>query len=320
MSGVDLRQLALLVSLYDTQSLNQAAQRVHMTPSAASQSLQRLRARLNDELVARQGSAYVLTPLGETAIEAFRSMLHVWGEVSSGSPVFEPSGSRAHWSLACAEEFTEIDLDACYAAIVTAAPGVRLDVAAPLGAQAGWAALRAARLDVLLTTSAPPADASDLHAERFADALLTHACLGIAHPRIDGAITLEHLSREPHVRLSTPEGADLLPDPIDEALVAAGLGVRRCALVPTMARWASVVATTDRLALVTAHQGAVLMRLAEGLRMLPLPSGVPRLPTHRYMVWHHRTHASAAARWLRERLRSFVFTVPVGHPASPSPG
>lgn len=320
MSGVDLRQLALLVQLHETQSLNEAARRVHMTPSAASQSLQRLRAHLNDELVVRQGNAYVATPLGEGALEAFRDMLHQWGELSAGGSVFDPASSRAHWCVACAEDFTEIDLDACYAAVVAAAPAVRLDVVASLDAQSAWAALRAARLDVLLTTTGPPRDASDLHAERYADALLTHACFSVAHPRIGKSLTLQALAREPHVRLSTPDTSPAPPDPIDEALTAAHLGVRRCSSVPTMARWASVAATTDRLALVTAHQGAVLMRLVDGLRMLPLPEGLPRVASPRYMVWHHRTQASPAARWLRERLRSFLFTGVVGPPAAAPSG
>lgn len=320
MSGVDLRQLALLVALHETQSLNEAAARVHMTSPAASQSLQRLRSRLNDELVVRQGNAYIATPLGESALEAFRDMLHLWGEVSSGSAVFDPASSQAHWCVACAEDFTEIDLDACYAAIVAAAPAVRLDVAAPIGAQAGWAALRAARLDVMLTTAAPPTDAGDLHAERYPDALLTHACFSVAHPRLGRELTLESLAREPHVRLSTPDGAEPQPDAVDAALTAARLGARRCASVPTMARWASVAATTDRLALVTAHQGAVLMRMNDGLRMLPLPEGMPGVASPRYMVWHHRTQASAAARWLRERLRSFLFTGTMDPPAAAPSG
>lgn len=315
LSGVDLRQLALLVQLHDRQSLSEAAQQVHMTPSAASQSLQRLRAHLNDELVLRLDGGYVATPLGEGALEAFRDMLQLWTEISTGSVVFDPASSRAHWSVACVEDFTEIDLDACYAAIVMAAPTVRLDVVAPVDAQAGWAALRAARLDVLMSCVAPPEDANDLHAQRFPDALLTHACFSVSHPRIGKTLSLETLAREPHVRLSTPDAAEAKPDPIDEALVAARLGPRRCASVPTMARWSAVIASTDRLALVTAHQGTVLMRLNDGLRMLPLPEGLPRVASPRYMVWHHRTQASAAARWLRERLRSFLFTGAIGPPA-----
>jgi DNA-binding transcriptional LysR family regulator len=314
-SGVDLRQLALLVHLHDRQSLSEAARHVHMTPSAASQSLQRLRAHLDDELVLRQGGTYVPTPLGEGALEVFRDMLQLWTEISAGGAVFDPASSRAHWSVACAEDFTEIDLDACYAAIVTAAPTVRLDLVASIDPQAGWDALRAARLDVVMSSAAPPEDANDLHAERYPDALLTHACFSVAHPRIGGVLSLEALAREPHVRLSTPDAAQARADPIDEALVAARLGPRHCACVPTMARWSAVVASSDRLALVTAHQGAVMMRMNDGLRMLPLPEGLPRLMSPRYMVWHHRTQSSAAARWLRERLRSFLFTGAIGPPA-----
>lgn len=312
MSGVDLRQLALLVALHDTQSLNAAAQRVHMTPSAASQSLQRLRTRLGDELIVRQGSAYIPTTMGEGVLEAFRDMLRVWGEIASGGTVFDPASSGAHWCVACAEDFTEIDLDACYAAVVAAAPSVRLDVVAPLGVQAGWAALRGARLDVLLSTAAPPADASDLHAERYPDALLTHACLSVAHPRVGGSLSMRELALEAHVRLAAADPAEGQADTVDGALQAANLGTRRCSLVPTMVRWAAVTATTDRLALVTVHQGAVLMRLNDGLRMLPLPKDMPCLASPRYMVWHHRTQSSAAARWLRERLRSFLFIGALG--------
>lgn len=320
MSGVDLRQLALLVELHATQSLSEAAQRVHMTPSAASQSLQRLRARLKDELIVRQGNTYIATPLGEGALEAFRDMLQTWGEISSGSVVFDPASSRAHWSVACVEGFTEIDLDACYAAIVAAAPAVQLDIDSPPGVQAGWAALRTARLDVLLTTAAPPADANDLHAERYPDGLLTHVCLSVTHPRIGSALSLASLLREPHVRLCAADTPDAFSDPVDEALKAAALGPCRCSSVPTMARWAAVVATTDRLAVVTAHQGAVLMRLAEGLRLLPLPDGLPVMAQPRYMVWHHRTQGSAAGRWLRGRLRSFLYTGATGPPMEPVSG
>ncbi len=320
MSSVDLRQIALLVGLHETQSLSEAAQRVHMSPSAASQSLQRLRSHLGDELVVRQGNTYIATPLGEGALEAFRDMLQTWGEIAAGTPVFDPASSRAHWSVVCAEGFTEIDLDACYAAIVAAAPSVRLDVCAPLGAQAGWAALRAARLDVLLTTAVPPADASDLHAERYPDAPLTHVCFSVAHPRIGTALTLESLSLEAYVRLGAADAGEAQPDAIDEALLAALPGGRGCSSVPTMARWAAVIATTDRLAWVTAHQGAVLMRLTEGLRMSPVPQEMPRVASPRYMVWHHRTQASAAARWMRERLRSFVFTGAITPPASDASG
>lgn len=308
MSAVDLRQLALLVQVYEAQSLTEAARRLHMTPSAASQSLQRLREALGDQILFRQGAGYVPTPFGEGALEAFRDMLEVWAQASSGASMFDPASSDARWVLACAEAFTEIDLDACYASIVSLAPRSRVDLLTlPEPAQA-WAALRAGRVDVLLTTAVPPADADDLHAERFPDAGITHCCLSVSHPRVGESLDLAQFANEPHVRLGQPDTLPGVADAVDEALQIAGLAPRRCSTVNAIGHWAAILATTDRVASVTAHQGSVLLRKADGLRLVPFPAGLTLPPDPRYMVWHHRTHGADAHRWLRARLRSFVFT------------
>jgi LysR family nod box-dependent transcriptional activator len=309
-SAVDLRQLALLVTVHETQNLTEAARRLHMTPSAASQSLQRLRDALGDQILIRQGANYVPTPFGEGALDAFRDMLQLWAQAGSGGAVFDPASSDARWTLACDEEFTEIDLDACYASIVSAAPRLRLDMTALPEPTQAWAALRAGRIDVLLTTAVPPADADDLHAERFPDARFTHCCLSVAHPRVVDALDLAGFAGELHVRMGLPDASAGAVDAVDEALLALGLAPRRCSVVPTLGHWAAILATTDRLGTVTAHQGAVLMRKADGLRLMPLPAELKLPPVPRHLVWHHRTHATDGHRWLRARLRSFVFTGP----------
>lgn len=311
MTAVDMKQLALMVALHERQSLSAAALGVHMTPSAASQSLQRLREALGDEMVIRRGADYVLTPFGESALESFREMLRLWHDASTGSDVFDPATSEAHWVVACAEPFTEIDLDACYASVVSAAPRVRLDIGAePAGDQA-WGSLRSARIDLMLGCIAPPGDALDLHALRLADASMTHCCLSVTHPRVNASLTLAQYAREPHLALATGWDEARARDPIDEALSAAGFPPRQQSAVPTLRHLAAIVATTDRVATVTAHQGAVLARHAEGLRLLPLPPALPRLQSPRFMTWHHRTHQQPAHRWLRDRLRQFIHTEPM---------
>ncbi len=308
MSSADLRQIALLVALIDAQSLSQAAESVHMTPSAASQSLQRLRDVFGDELVVRQGPRYLPTPLGETVLPSFRDMAALWQHTSAGAAFFDPASSEVPMSVVCEEVFVELDLAACYAAIVGAAPRVLLDVRTPDPVPGSFATLRSGVVDVVLTTFTPPGDAEDLHAERFADAVFTHCCLSVAHPRIGASLTLRDYVAEQHVRAHPIErsGTAALP-PIDLALVALGYPPRRSSIVLSMPHLAAIVATTDRLTTVSRHQGAVLSRYAEGLRLLPLPPEVPRIAAPRYMVWHHRTHHSPAHRWLRDRLREFVY-------------
>lgn len=319
MSSADLRQVALLVALIDAQSLSQAAERVHLTPSAASQSLQRLRDLFGDELVVRQGPRYLPTPLGETVLPSFRDMAALWQRTSSGAALFDPSSSEASMCVVCEEVFAELDLAACYAAIVSAAPRVMLDVRTPDPVPGSFVSLRSGAVDVLLTTFTPPADAEDLHAERFADAEFTHCCLSVAHPRIGASLTLAQYVAEQHVRAHPIERSGGSLTPIDRALVALGHAPRRSSIVLSMPHLASIVATTDRLTTVSRHQGAVLSRYAEGLRLLPLPPEVPRIAAPRYMVWHHRTHHSPAHRWLRERLRAFVYAeAGPGPPSGPA--
>jgi LysR family nod box-dependent transcriptional activator len=316
-SSTDLRQIALLVALVDAQSLSLAAERVHMTPSAASQSLQRLRDVFGDELVVRQGPRYLPTPLGETVLPSFRGMAALWQHTSSGAALFDPASSEASLSVVCEEVFVELDLAACYAAIVSVAPRVLLDVRTPDPVPGSLGSLRSGAVDVVLTTFPPPGDAEDLHAERFADAEFTHCCLSVAHPRIGASLTLAQYVAEQHVRAHPIERSGGSFTPIDRALVALGHPPRRSSIVLSMPHLAAIVATTDRLTTVSRHQGAVLSRYAEGLRLVPLPPEVPRIAAPRLMVWHHRTHHSPAHRWLRERLREFVYA---GAGPAPPPG
>lgn len=302
-----MRQLALLVALVDTQSLTRAAELLGVTPSAASQSLRRLRETFGDELVVRHKADYVPTPLGSSVIDDLREMVQIWQEATSGSAFFDPASTDAHMCIVCAEGFAEVELDACYTAIVTRAPRMRLDLQAPDMASGGYDGLRSAAVDVLLTSLPPPPDAQDLHAERLADAVFTHCCLSVSHPRIGDTLSLQQYLAEQHLLApTTVRDAGTAGTRIDRWLVSAGYPPRRSSAVHPVSRMAVVLAATDRLATVSRHHGAMLRSHAEGLKLLPLPPEMPHVRTSRHMVWHHRTHLSPAHRWLRERLREYV--------------
>ncbi|MBX3611493.1 MAG: LysR family transcriptional regulator [Hydrogenophaga sp.] len=303
MSAIDIRQLALLVALYEKQNLTSAAEALHMTPSAASQSLQRLRQAVADELVVRENGAYLATPVGEYALEAFRDILRLWEDIGHGHASFSPADAPAHWRIAYAEDFNELDINACYASLVAAAPRSRIDL---LGMDEGiWQELRAARVDLALSAMAPPDDAADLHAVHVADCELSHCCLSVAHPRIRSSLDLTSFATESHAGLASAE-AGLQGQALDAAPVDAGLSSRRLSTVAHLQQLAVVIATTDRLASVSHRQGVAMLRLSEGLRLLPLPPALPRTPLSRFMVWHHRDHQVAGHRWLREQIKQHL--------------
>lgn len=88
---------------------------------------------------------------------------------------------------------------------------------------------------------------------------------------------------------------------IDEHLATLGLARNitvRCAhfgLMPAMVASSLLVMTTGR-------QYCERFTAALPVKILPCPIDFPRMLY--YQLWHERTHASNAAKWLRERVKS----------------
>jgi DNA-binding transcriptional LysR family regulator len=81
-AGLDFNLLVPLQALLELRHVSRAAERIHLSQSAMSATLARLRRHYGDELLLRSGSSYTLTPLGtrllplvNDAIEAAESTL-----------------------------------------------------------------------------------------------------------------------------------------------------------------------------------------------------------------------------------------------------
>src|SRR5262245_22677244 len=73
--AVETRHLLLLVAIDEGGSLNAAARRLHLTPSALSQQLRELEERLGGPLFRRQWRRLVITAAGRRLTEAARAVL-----------------------------------------------------------------------------------------------------------------------------------------------------------------------------------------------------------------------------------------------------
>ena len=93
---------------------------------------------------------------------------------------------------------------------------------------------------------------------------------------------------------------------IDEQLAGMGLSrqvVARCAhfsLIPDMVASSLLVMTSGRL---------FCERFSERLSLAILPCPVEFPPLVYYQLWHARSHAGAATRWLREVVRNVALTL-----------
>ena len=110
LASVDLNRLLVLHAVLSERSVTRAAAVLHVTPSAVSNALARLRATFDDPLLVRSGRGLVLTPrataLAPELAEAMAAMARVVGERSDS----DPARSTRTFTLACsdAEQISEV--------------------------------------------------------------------------------------------------------------------------------------------------------------------------------------------------------------------
>jgi len=303
--NVDIRQLALWCALIDTQSLTLAAQRLGVTPSAASQGLSRLRTLMGDALVERRGGRYELTPFGEAAIGPARQIVALWQGMGRVAQPPDLARCRVDWVLVRDAALSGWQLARALAECSAVAPGLRVEVKAVAAGACFGHALGEGRADLALGLGGPVDAPAGIERCILGTLAWTHCVLAVDHPRIDGTLTLARYLAEEHLVWH-----DRL-DPIDAALTAAGEGPRRTRHVDSWPTAAELLAHTGRL--LTTHVGEAQRMLAwsPSLRCLPLPREVvsPALPLH--LAWHRRWQADPVHRWLRERLADALRPPPV---------
>ncbi len=319
MKNVDIHQLHLLCQLIDCQSLGAAAERLQMTSAAASQSLVRLRAMFPEDVYLRQGGAYVLTPYGERVIDGLRSIVRHWQGLEHAARHFEPAGCETRFAVACASHSAVPDLVALHEGFRQMAPRARLDLQVPLHSAVDFQALRAGTLDVLCARAPPHADTRDLHHELLCTHALTHVVLRRDHPRVGEVLTLAGYLGEEHLMVHYRSLDPATRSPLDDALLANGQPARQIIYVQSLWTCVQMVLRGNHLMTMSAPGARALLRSQPTLRSLPLPPELPTIRTALHMIWHERTHRSAAHRWLREQLRRVVQSPPeTGQGAEPA--
>lgn len=89
---MNLRHLEHLLALAETGSFSRAAEKLHITQSALSRSIQALEDELGGPLVDRIGKRNELTPLGQVVLARARRVVHEASELKQGAMVLQQGG------------------------------------------------------------------------------------------------------------------------------------------------------------------------------------------------------------------------------------
>ena len=290
---LDLNLLLLLDTVLGERSVVRAARRLHVTPSAVSNGLARLRAALDDPLLIRSGRGVVPTPRAAALAPALARALRDLDQAVHGDG-FDPTTTDREFRLATADVGQVVKLPRIVAALARKMPRARLRVLSidTLVASGG---LAGTEIDLLIGVGEK---GPGIHIQPLYDETIVLVARA-GHPVIRGRgrVTKTQLAALRHVEVQIAPGRG------NQALAAsyAALGVTRdiAVVVPTFTAAAAIVAATDLVASLPASLVDVF-----GPRFALRRVATPLAPTATTLnlLWHDRTDQDPALRVLRNML------------------
>jgi DNA-binding transcriptional LysR family regulator len=302
---IDLHLIRVLHTVLTERSVSRAALKLGMYQPAVSAALKRLRDLAGDPLLVRSGASMVPTEAGLRMVAPAADILRSAEVLFSDARAFDPATASHTFSLAASDYLDPAFLPQLVTQIKALAPNCQIEIH-PLSADADYRThLAQGHYEVVIGNWPKPPD--DLHLGRlFGDEVV---CLVAKHhPAVrrgwdlDAWLAAEHIAPTP-----THPGARGF---IDDHLAAQGLArniTARCphfALIPAMVAGSLLVLTTGR-------QYCERFTASLPVQVLQCPAVFPRMMY--YQLWHERTHASKAGRWLREQIKHVASSLRGAH-------
>jgi DNA-binding transcriptional LysR family regulator len=290
LARLDLNLLVALDALLQQRSVTRAAEQMGLSQPAVSAQLARLRRHFHDELLARAGNQYRLTPLAIQLKERVRVVLSGAERVFAAEPDFDRASSTREFSVLISD-YAVATIGSAVAGLLGAeAPRTRLRMIANTTALVDDAARTLVNTDLLII---PHGFVEDLpHRDLYRD---EWACLVSAgNDEVGDVLTVEQLATMPWV--VTYHGPTAYTPAVRQMRMT-GVEPHIQVVTETFLTVPGLVRGTGRVALLQ-------RRLADrvpaelGVRVLPCPVEVS--PLVEAMWWHPMHDDDPEHRYLRD--------------------
>lgn len=303
--NLDLNLLVALDALLLERNITVAGKRIHLSQSAMSGALARLREYFGDDLLRQVGRRMVPTALGESLAAPVRKILLEIQATVAAQPAFEPATATRLFTLMMSDYVSAVLMSAALPRIERVAPGVRVEVLSN-DVDSPFDELDRAEVDLLVM---PVQYLGDAHPYEvlFEDEFTGIAWSGNPAIPADGRISVSEYLDLGHVtaRFSTARAAT-----IDEWFVNQ-LGYERRVEVVTM-NFTSVfpcIVGTRRIATIHRRLARYYQQYLP-IRLFDIPIEVPRLAEA--MQWHQHFSADPGSCWLRGILKEAAHNIETG--------
>jgi DNA-binding transcriptional LysR family regulator len=286
LSNFDLNHVRALHFLLEEAHVARAAQRLSITPAAASNALRRLRIELDDALLVRVGRTFARTPLAEELRAPARDVIAAAGRLVDAAVPFDPATYDGVFVLTMADRIAEVVVRPLDALLSERAPRARLHLRTPSGP---FPTVRPEQRGLFIL----PASNHGLRSEPlFAEGFL--CVLRAGHALSKGRLTVRRYAAAEHV-LVAPRG-DSERGFVDDALSTHGLVRRVTRVVTSFTLALALVERSDRIVtLPWSFRSAVISRRRLAIR--PPPLEIP--PIAMEVAWHPQQDGDPRYTWFR---------------------
>ena len=295
LSAVDLTLFLVLHAVLETGSVTGAARQLHVTQSAVSNALARLRDVLGDPLLVRSGRGLVPTPRCE-ALRPLISSAVAQLQAAVDGQHFDPAESTRQFTLSCGDNQVLCDLPLVVEAFSQRMPRAKLRVVS-IDYTVANDGLASGDVDAALG----PVQVGSREGY-FAEPLYQEQIAFIArkdHPRLRGPVLTKELFNEvQHVDMHVAHGRPGVGHRLFEQFMKDHGLTRDVALTVSHFVAAGVAASrSDYVAGMPARAAKALCAMLplKQLQVDPDPGGMSMA-----LIWHARTHTDAGSRSFRE--------------------
>lgn len=247
LARIDLNLLVLFEAVLEELHVARAAKRLHVSPSAVSHGLGRLRRLMNDPLFLKQPKGVVPTERARSLAVPVAEILERAREVIESAEAFDPRHSRRRFVIGAPDGASAVLLPSLLAELRSAAPGIDLGVRNLVGNfDAAFTALDRRELD-LAVVPMPEMPARFASAKLYDEDFVVVRRTG--HPA-GSKLTLAAYCSAPHLVVSNsgdPTG------PIDAELAKRGKSRRVVLTVSNFMHALAILSESDLMAALPRH-------------------------------------------------------------------
>lgn len=295
--GLDLNLLVALDALFAEKSVSRAGERLHLSQSATSGALARLREAFHDPLLVQVGRKMTLTPLAEGLVEPVRDFLLQAETILNNSPGFDPSTSTRKFRLMMSDYVETVVMTEALPRLQHLAPGIGLELLSNVEGTSEPLERGEIDLEILPTRYLAPGHPSE---PLFDDEFVCLAWSGNSrikrHLSLDTYLSLGHVV----VRFGRLQQVPTF----DEWFVERFGHQRRIEVVTTAFNLVpQLLIGTSRVATLHRRLASFYQRYLP-LKLVAPPLEIPRLEES--MQWHRSRDRDPGTVWLRSVLKSAI--------------